>query len=132
MVRFFAGADKELLPRKDQLFKVSQILPRMKAALTKAGKKSNILALAEPEIVRPSLVALSQHCFWTGELKIGGIPGVVATEAGWLEGREVTLVSYDKNTISEAEIVKRAKEVSCANKVFNGAALQGYLSLIHI
>ena len=98
----------------------------MQAALAKAGKKSNILALAEAETVRPSRVALSQFCFWTGELKIGGIPGVVATEAGWLEGHEVTLVSYDKSVVSEAEIVKRAKAASCANKVYSGSALKGY------
>lgn len=125
-MRFFDDGGKELLPRKDQLFRVNQILPRMKQALTKAGKKSQIISLAEPETTPSAKIALSQYCFWTGELAIGGIEGVLATEAGWLKGKEVTLVYFNKNTVSEAEIIKQAKAQSCANDVFRGDSLKGY------
>lgn len=98
----------------------------MEAALSQAKKQSEVLPLAKPETVRPGLIALSQHCFWTGELAIGGISGVVKTEAGWLKGKEVTLVYFDKEAISESEIVKKAKAESCADQVFRGAQLKGY------
>jgi hypothetical protein len=39
-------------------------------------------------------VAFAQSCFWTGEMKLGQIEGVVRTEAGFIGGREVTLVEY--------------------------------------
>ena len=126
MVRFFGNEGKELLPRRDQLFKVNQLLPRMKQALANAGKKSSILALIEAEVATSSQVALSQACFWTGELAIGGINGVLKTEAGWLDGREVTLVNYNPKVVSEAEVIKQAKAQSCADKVYRGSSLKSY------
>lgn len=125
-MRFFAPDGKELLPRKAQQYRVSQLMPRMKDALAKSGKQSKILSLIQPETVKPSLLALSQHCFWTGELAIGGIQGVIETEAGWLKGKEVTLVSFDENAVSESEVIKQAKAQSCANDVYRGADLKGY------
>lgn len=98
----------------------------MNDALTKAKRSSKILPLIQPETVRPSLIALSQHCFWTGELAIGGIEGVVKTEAGWLNGREVTLVYFDPAIISQEKIVQMAKAESCADEIFQGQALKGY------
>lgn len=126
VVRFLNGEGSDLLPRRDKLFKVPQLLPRMTEALALSKKTSQILPLVQPETIRPGLIALSQHCFWTGELEIGGIEGVVKTEAGWLKGSEVTLVYFDKDKITEESLVKMAKEDSCADEVFRGAALKGY------
>jgi hypothetical protein len=126
VVRFLNGKGQDILPRRDRQYQISQLLPRMNKALAQAGAQSDILPLIQPETVRPSLIALSQHCFWTGELAIGGIEGVVKTEAGWLKGKEVTLVYFDKEAISEDQIVQQAKAQSCANDVFRGADLKGY------
>lgn len=126
VVRFFTGEGEELIARQDRVFTLAQLLPRMENALVKAGLQSEILALIRPETVRPKMIALSQHCFWTGELNIGGIEGVVRTEAGWLHGAEVTLVYYDAATLAEDDLVAEAKKHSCANEVFRGAALKGY------
>ena len=98
----------------------------MKAVLKKAGKTSAILPLIEPETVQTKQVALSQYCFWTGELVIGGLKGVVKTEAGWLDGKEVTLVHYDESQISQKTLVAEAKKQSCANQVYSGSSLKGY------
>ena len=67
------------------------------------------------------------HCFWTGEQKLGGIDGVIATEAGWLDGHEVTLVRYDKNQLSLNSLAKQAARVRCADKVYtaDGRSLAG-------
>lgn len=126
VVRFLSPQGVDLIERKDRLFTITQLLPRMERALQKARRKSAILPLVQPETVRPKLVALSQHCFWTGELNIGGIEGVVKTEAGWLKGAEVTLVYYDESRIAEDTLVAEAKKHSCANEVFRGAGLKGY------
>ena len=116
----------DLIPRRDQLFKVSQLLPRMKDALAKSKKTSQIIPLIEPELTSTSVLALSQYCFWTGELAIGGINGVMKTEAGWLNGKEVTLVHYDSKIVTESDVIKQAKAQSCANDVFRGNALKSY------
>ena len=63
-------------------------------------------------------VALCQYCFWTGELKIGAIEGVVTTEAGFIGGREVTLVNYDPKVTSLEKILKQAKASGVATAVY--------------
>lgn len=57
-------------------------------------------------------------CFWTGEHRLGSLDGVIATEAGWLDGHEVTLVDYDRAAISFADLVKAAASYDCARKIF--------------
>ena len=37
----------------------------------------------------------SMYCFWTGEVKLAGLPGVVSTRPGFLAGREVVEVTYN-------------------------------------
>ena len=98
----------------------------MEQALSQAKKTSTILPLAKPETVSTNVIALSQYCFWTGELAIGSIPGVVKTEAGWLKGREVTLVHFDPAKTNQKTVVSEAKKQSCANQVFSGADLKSY------
>ncbi len=114
------------MPRRDQQFHISQLLPRIKSALAKTKRESEIVPLIEPETVRTSKIALSQHCFWTGELAIGSVPGVIKTEAGWLDGREVTLAHFDPKQVTAEEVIKQAKAQSCADKVYQGSALSGY------
>lgn len=62
--------------------------------------------------------AFAMACFWTGEYELGKIDGVVATEAGWLEGREVTYVHFDKDKIDTKQLVQEAAKVKCAQKVY--------------
>jgi peptide methionine sulfoxide reductase MsrA len=45
-----------------------------------------LTAQQEPTTKR---VAFGQHCFWTGEMKLGQIEGVVRTEAGYIAGRKL-------------------------------------------
>ena len=126
MMRFFSSDGKELITRKDRQFTRNQILFRMKEALKKAGKTSEILALVEAETVKTSRIALSQHCFWTGELVIGGLSGVIKTEAGWLKGREVTLVDFDPEVISQKTLISSARAKSCADQAYADSELVGY------
>jgi hypothetical protein len=77
-------------------------------------------------------LAFSQYCFWTGEMKLGQIDGVVRTEAGFFQGREVTLVDYDPARISLESLVGRAKEAGVADRIhlpagsqFTGATIAG-------
>ncbi len=113
VVRFLDSEGKDLIPRKDRVWTADQLNPRIKAALQKAGKPH---AAAQPKTER---LAICQYCFWTGEMKIGAIEGVTRTEAGFLDGREVTMVEYDPAKLSPAEIFKQAK--------LNGVGISAYL-----
>lgn len=61
---------------------------------------------------------IAMHCFWTGEKEIGEIPGVVATEAGFMGGREVVRVEYCPAVVSFSELISEAKKSGCASHVF--------------
>jgi len=63
-------------------------------------------------------VVLVMNCFWQGEMKLGGINGVVKTEAGFLRHQEVTRVWYDETLISLMDIIREASKVQCADRVY--------------
>lgn len=74
---------------------------------------------AEPsgETKSTERVAFSQSCFWTGEMKLGRIDGVVRTEAGFFQGHEVTLVDYDPKRISLEDLARRARQAGVADRI---------------
>lgn len=111
VVRFLDVAGKDLIPRKDRVWEAPELLERMKLALEKAGRPAM-------KTTSTKRVAISQFCFWTGEMKLGAMDGVTCTEAGFLNGSEVTLVDYDPAKISLEELSRRAKEAGVASKVF--------------
>ncbi|MBK9733728.1 MAG: peptide-methionine (S)-S-oxide reductase [Saprospiraceae bacterium] len=61
---------------------------------------------------------LSMYCFWSGEKEIGGMPGIISTEAGYMHGKEVVKVNYDREITSLSTIVEKASKASCADQVF--------------
>ncbi|MCB0563672.1 MAG: thioredoxin family protein [Phaeodactylibacter sp.] len=61
---------------------------------------------------------LSMYCFWTGEKALGQLNGVVATEAGFMDGHEVVQVAYNPKAISFEEVVKASRQAQCADRVY--------------
>ena len=62
---------------------------------------------------------LSMYCFWTGEKEIGKMDGIVSTEAGFMHGKEVVKVEYDKTKTKAEKIAKKANKLSCGDQVFS-------------
>ena len=81
------------------------------ALITQIG---TVPAQQEPTTKR---VAFAQHCFWTGEMKLGQIEGVVRTEAGYIAGREVTLVEYAPDKLPLEQLARRAKQAGLADSI---------------
>ena len=130
VIRFLDGNGKDIIPRKDQVNHLSEIADRMIATLDKADRRipKYLTTLTAPSKGKKrSIAAFSQHCFWTGEYRLGKIDGVLETEAGFLDGREVTLVHFDENKISLEELAKQAARVKCADKIYTkeGKSLAG-------
>lgn len=117
VVRFLDAEGHDLIPRKDRVWEAPELMQRLMLALEKAGR---------PKIKTSSTarVAIAQSCFWTGEMKIGAIDGVVRTEAGFLAGNEVTLVDFDPAKISLPELTRKAKAEGVASQVFE--SIDGY------
>lgn len=119
MVRFFNSQAEDIIPRKDQVWDTGGIAGRMVAALTQAKRPVpaylQLLAAEHSPGLKQAVFAM--YCFWTGEMALGQIDGVVTTEAGFMGGREVTLVKYDPAVISLPQMITAAEKVECANTV---------------
>ena len=111
VVRFLDADGRDLIPRKDKVWEAPELTSRMNLSLQKAGHPQAATHTTQR-------AAIAQYCFWEGEMKIGGIDGVTRTEAGFLDGNEVTLVDFDPAKISLADLTKKAKAVGVASQVF--------------
>lgn len=130
VIRFLDAEGNDIVERKEGIWSVEGVAKRMIDTLEKQKRNvpkylSTVAAVADQS--SHAQAAFAQHCFWTGEYNLGGIDGVIATEAGWLDGREVTLVRYDKNSLTLASLAKQAAQVRCADKVYTaeGGSLAG-------
>lgn len=94
--------------------------PSMKAILLSLALATTVLAAEKPSAESKNAterVAFSQYCFWTGEMKLGQIDGVVRTEAGFLDGHEVTVVDYLPASVSLSDLVRQAKAAGVADRI---------------
>ncbi|MEP6821464.1 MAG: hypothetical protein ABI946_03860 [Chthoniobacterales bacterium] len=92
----------------------------MKAILLSILLATTVLAGEKPSAESKNAtqrIAFSQFCFWTGEMKLGQIDGVVRTEAGFLDGHEVTVVDYLPTSISLPDLVRQAKAAGVADRI---------------
>ena len=120
-MRFLDQHAKDILPRKDRVWTIDGVSQRLVAALKKAKRPipkylQSLVGSSSPN--GQQLAAIAMHCFWTGEYELGKINGVTATEAGWLDGREVTLVRYDSEQLSLESLAKQAAQVRCVEKMY--------------
>ncbi len=124
VVRFLDAKGRDIIPRKGEVWDTAGIAERMVAALQAANRAvpPYLPLLASEHSERLRQAVFSMYCFWTGEMELGRIEGVVTTEAGFMGGREVTLVQYDPAVITLPNLIAAAEKVQCANSVAVPAA----------
>ncbi|MEM9017511.1 MAG: VPGUxxT family thioredoxin-like (seleno)protein, type 2 [Verrucomicrobiota bacterium] len=125
VIRFLDSSGEDVIPRQDRVWTVEAVAKRMADALEAVDRQvpPYLRALAGVAAAGdPAQAAFAMFCFWTGERKLGALEGVLHTEAGWLEGREVTLVTYDRAILGFEELVRSAASFDCADKVFASEA----------
>jgi len=121
VVRFLNGNATDIIPRKDRVWTIGELAGRMIEVL----KKKHLivppylqLTMLENDTPQLEEAVFSMACFWTGEYIIGKIDGVVGTEAGWFDGREVTRVHFNKTRISLAQLVAQVARERCASRLY--------------
>lgn len=121
VIRFLDGDGEDIIPRKDKIWTIAGVAKRMIAALQAAGRGVphylQMVAL-EDDLKNISMAGFAMACFWTGEYKLGKIDGVVRTEAGWYDNREITLVWYHNQMIELGALVAAAKNERCAQAIY--------------
>jgi hypothetical protein len=118
---FLNVAGQPLLPPPSHPYVSHRLALRMQHALHAAHRPvpRDLQALAmEQEVAKHKRSAFAMFCYWIGEYALGKIEGVISTEAGWLEGHEVTLVTSHQDHLTLPQLAHQAAEVTCARKVF--------------
>ena len=111
VIRYLNAEGKDIIPRKDVVWTLDGNAKRMVETLKAAGRPvpEYLQSLAYTGQSKDlAVAAVAQYCFWTGEVAIGKLDGVVSTEAGFYGGHEVTKVVYDPQRIDLAGVVRGA------------------------
>ena len=119
VVRIVDAQERALGPRLAGRYDAASLVLAMKGALEKTGREvPGYLRLLVDELsaTRSDTALFAMHCFWTGEVCLGDIDGVIGTRTGWRDGREVVEVRYDPGRISPTNLLTRGRR--CADHVF--------------
>jgi hypothetical protein len=123
VVRFLDAEGRDLIPRKDGVWTGSALSVRIAEVLKKTGRpaaatESPSKKGAAAAAGKTERVAFAQSCFWTGEMKLGALPGVVCTEAGYFDSHEVTMVEYDPAKTTLEQLITGAKSADVATNLY--------------
>ncbi len=121
VIRFFDGRGRDVIPRASGVYEAGGVAGRMAAALRAAGRPvpgylENLVAETAP--ARRERATIAMHCFWEGEAALGGLDGVLATRAAYLDGREVVDVTFDAAVLPYERLVDAAERAGLADRVY--------------
>ena len=127
------------MPRKQDVGKTAAatVISQMCAALKKQKrfvpeylKVCNIQAQAELGSIQEATFGM--YCFWSGERRLGKIPGVVYTRMGFIKGtggaNEVVRVGFNPKEISLLNLFKQAKKSKGAKRVIVSSEHEDYFT----
>lgn len=117
VVRIVDSKGKDIIKRHASEYTAGGLLSSMHMALTKRGiKVPEYMELYHNELkgnTSEQTAYFSMYCFWSGEGHLGACKGVVQTEPGFMNSREVVKVKYDPNVVSLEALRKHATSGSC-------------------
>lgn len=121
VMRFLGADEKDLIPRKENVFHGGVVLARMAESLEKTKRPVPAylkLAVAEFAPKTTETAVFAMHCYWVGEAKLGALDGVISTRIGELAKAEVVEVTFDPAVIEFKTLVEKAKGMDCTRTVF--------------
>lgn len=110
---------KDIQPRHSGQYTAASVVKAINTALIKTNRLiPGYLSLLEAELnAETDELYLEMYCFWSGEKNIGSQPGVVYTEAGYSNGKEVVRVVFDQNQTSADQVVASARKTGNADAI---------------
>ncbi|HAS41057.1 MAG TPA: hypothetical protein DCS93_11280 [Microscillaceae bacterium] len=122
VVRIINPSGKDITKRMGS-FHPKQVINGIAHALKKSNKKvPTYFQLLQKQVNAQygttEKAVFPMYCFWSGELKLGQIKGVVNTKPGFMNGREVVEVQFDKQQTSFRDLLKTAKKYQAIEGAF--------------
>lgn len=124
VIRVITSNGKDLVRRQPDFRSRTKTIETLIDAINKSGNQIPEylkILLEETEANEKGLkeeAYFSMYCFWSGEKEISGLHGIIATEAGFMHGKEVVKVTYRKDKASLSDIFLNAKKVGCGDEVY--------------
>lgn len=122
VVRFLDGQGEDVIDRADGVWDLPGIASRMMKALETADREVpmylRLLVEESSTTTKRERATFAMFCYWEGEAKLGAIDGVLSTRAAWLDGLEVVELEFDPRKVSYEELLREAKQMQCASRVF--------------
>jgi len=123
VVRIVRADYKDVVLRMPDFNSSYQLVNGMRNALDLTGAVvPRYLKLLEEELLAREAgletATFSMYCFWSGEGTFGEIAGVVETEPGFQDGKEVVKVQFSSAVVSKADLEKKTnpKGVTACSK----------------
>ena len=116
VVRIIDRNKKDIVARLSGNYSAEGLLDKMMTAMTKSGLEiPTYIQLIRDELSahRIEEAIYSMYCFWSGEAHFGKKRGIVATEPGFADGKEVVKVHYNSDVISGKNLDTYASEGNC-------------------
>ncbi len=112
VVRIVRSDYKDVVLRMTDFNSSYQLVNGMRRALDLTGAVvPRYLELLEEELgareAGLETATFSMSCFWSGEGTFGEIPGVIETEPGFQDGKEVVKVQFNPAVVAKAELEKK-------------------------
>lgn len=112
VVRIVRADYKDVVLRMANFNSSHQLVSGMRSALDQTGAVvPRYLELLEEELLAREAgletATFSMYCFWSGEGAFGEIPGVVETEPGFQDGKEVVQVQFNPAVVSKTDLEKK-------------------------
>ena len=112
VVRIVRADYKDVVLRMADFNSSYQLVEGMRRALDLTGAVvPRYLELLEEELgareAGLETATFSMYCFWSGEGTFGDIPGVVVTEPGFQDGKEVVKVQFNPAIVSKTDLDKK-------------------------
>lgn len=125
VVRIVTAKGDDLVPRMPDFRSQSEIVSGINTALQKTGQQvPEWLNLLQEEISARETgldtATFSMYCFWSGEGTFGALPGVIETESGFQDGKEVVKVLFDPRHTSKADLQKATNPKGIQSCTHNG------------
>lgn len=123
VVRIVNAEKENLVKRVNGNYTQLGIVQAMRTALqAEELTVPTYLSLLEEELIAEKMgvetATFSMYCFWTGEKEIGQLDGVVETQAGFMNGREVVSVKYNPAVIEYQNLLEASNKAQCASHVY--------------